>query len=88
MPWACRRSGVDLIIWDMTKTAPRESIDLVVPPYMGAHPVLGRLAGVRTRLVQSQSIGYDGVAAALPPGVVYANAASVHEALTSGSPSP
>ena len=75
--------GVDLIVWDMTKAAPRESIDLVVPPYMGAHQVLGRLAGVRTRLVQSQSIGYDGVAAVLPPGVVFANAVSVHEASTS-----
>jgi phosphoglycerate dehydrogenase-like enzyme len=75
--------GVDLIVWDMTKAAPRDSIDLVVPPYMGSHEALGRLAGVRTRLVQSQSIGYDGVAAVLPPGIVYANAASVHEASTS-----
>jgi len=75
--------GVDLIIWDMTKAAPRERIDLVVPPYMGAHQALGHLAGVRTRLVQSQSLGYDGVEAVLPPGVVFASAASVHEASTS-----
>ena len=37
-------------------------LDLVVPPYMGASARLGALAGVTTRLVQSQSIGYDDVA--------------------------
>jgi phosphoglycerate dehydrogenase-like enzyme len=40
------------------------------------------LAGVRTGLVQSQSIGYDGIADVLPAGMVYANAVSVHEAST------
>jgi phosphoglycerate dehydrogenase-like enzyme len=75
--------GVDLFTWDMSKTAPRASIDLVVVPWGRDHETLGRLAGVSTRLVQSQSLGYDGVAAALPPGVVFANAASVHEASTS-----
>lgn len=75
--------GVNVIVWDMRGPAPRDTIDLVVPPYMGSHQVLGHLAGVRTRLVQSQSIGYDGVSAALPAGVVYANAASVHETSTS-----
>ena len=34
------------------------------------------------RLVQSQSIGYDDVLTTLPPGHVYANAASVHETST------
>ncbi|QDZ16901.1 2-hydroxyacid dehydrogenase [Humibacter ginsenosidimutans] len=49
---------------------------------MGGSAVLSALAGVRTRLVQSQSIGYDGVVKVLPAGVVFANAASVHEAST------
>ncbi|MGO4692431.1 2-hydroxyacid dehydrogenase [Glaciibacter sp. 2TAF33] len=73
---------VDLIEWDLTSPAPRDNIDIVVPPYMGAADTLHMLAGVSTRLVQSQSIGYDGVDRLLPPGHVYANAASVHEAST------
>ena len=36
----------------------------------------------RRRLVQSQSIGYDDVPDALPPGHVFANAACVHETST------
>jgi phosphoglycerate dehydrogenase-like enzyme len=75
--------GVDLLVWDMARVAPRTRIDLVVPPYQNALSALGRLADVGTRLVQSQSLGYDGVAAVLPSGVVFANAASVHEASTS-----
>jgi phosphoglycerate dehydrogenase-like enzyme len=75
--------GVDLLVWDMKRTAPQARIDLVVLPYQNSLTALGRLADVRTRLVQSQSIGIDGVAAVLPAGVVFANAASVHEASTS-----
>ncbi|GAA1839431.1 2-hydroxyacid dehydrogenase [Agromyces salentinus] len=74
--------GVDVVLWDLTGPAPAEHLDLVVPPYMDASAKLGALEGVSTRLVQSQSIGYDDVAAALPPGHVYANAASVHETST------
>lgn len=74
--------GVDVVLWDLAGPAPAEHLDLVVPPYMGASAKLGALEGVTTRLVQSQSIGYDDVAAALPPGHVYANAASVHETST------
>jgi phosphoglycerate dehydrogenase-like enzyme len=74
--------GVELIEWDLKSPAPRDTIDIVVPPYMGAADTLHRLDGVTTRLVQSQSIGYDGVDRLLPPGHVYANAASVHEAST------
>lgn len=74
--------GVDIVIWDFDSPAPAEHLDLVVPPYMGASTRLGALEGVTTRLVQSQSIGYDEVPANLPPGHVYANAATVHEAST------
>ncbi len=73
---------VELIEWAMDGPAPRERIDIVVPPYMNTGRVLPWLAGVTTRLVQGQSIGYDGVAAALPPGHVFANAAGVHETST------
>ncbi|GAA1955691.1 2-hydroxyacid dehydrogenase [Agromyces allii] len=74
--------GVDVVLWDLKEPAPAAHLDLVVPPYMGASGRLGALAGVTTRLVQSQSIGYDDVADVLPPGHVYANAASVHETST------
>jgi phosphoglycerate dehydrogenase-like enzyme len=49
---------------------------------MGAADRLGALDGVDVGLVQSQSIGYDDVPGALPPGHVFANAASVHETST------
>src|SRR5918994_1994921 len=61
---------------------PPAGVEVVVPPYMGAADRLGALAGVTTRLVQSQSIGYDDVPGQLPPGHVFANAASVHETST------
>lgn len=74
--------GVSFVEWDMTHPAPLDAISIVVPPYMGTTKLLPRLAGVRTRLVQSQSVGYDGVETVLPPGIVFANAASVHETST------
>ena len=75
-------AGAEVRVWDLTGDAPADRIDLVVPPYMGASARLGALEGVTTQLVQSQSIGYDDVPGALPPGHVYANAASVHETST------
>lgn len=75
-------SGVEVLVWGMTSPPPREAIDLVVPPYMSMDELMPRLADVRTRLVQSQSIGYEGVDQKLPPGHVFANAASVHETST------
>ncbi|MGH9019802.1 MAG: NAD(P)-dependent oxidoreductase, partial [Acidimicrobiales bacterium] len=74
--------GVDVIVWSMEGDPPRSDIDLVVAPYLGAAERLARLADVRSRLVQSLWLGYDGVAERLPPGVTYANAASVHETST------
>ena len=77
--------GVEVVEWDLAGPPPIEAgrrIDIVVPPYMGAADRLGVLDGVDVGLVQSQSIGYDDIAAALPPGHVFANAASVHETST------
>jgi phosphoglycerate dehydrogenase-like enzyme len=75
-------AGVELLLWDLTGPAPEGRIDLLVPPYMGKPGALVALEGVDVRLVQSQSIGYDGVADVLPGGVVFANAAGVHETST------
>ena len=78
--------GVELVEWSLDGPPPAAAsgrrIDIAVTPYMGAAAKLGALAGVDVGLVQSQSIGYDDVPAALPPGHVFANATSVHETST------
>ncbi|WP_308492546.1 2-hydroxyacid dehydrogenase [Microbacterium terrisoli] len=74
--------GVEVIVWTMDAAADRDAIDIVVPPYMNAGDIYPSLRGLRTRLVQGQSIGYEEVVPVLPAGHVFANAASVHEAST------
>ncbi|WP_309068277.1 NAD(P)-dependent oxidoreductase [Microbacterium sp.] len=75
--------AIEVIEWDgANEPAPRERIDIVVPPYMGNGAALQALTSVEHRLVQGQSIGYDGVEDTLPAGTVFANAASVHETAT------
>lgn len=71
--------AADVAVWDLVSPAPWPAIDIVVPPYMGSLDLLAALHGVVVRLVQSQSIGYDGVLERLPAGVAFANAAGVHE---------
>jgi phosphoglycerate dehydrogenase-like enzyme len=75
-------AGVEVVVWKMDAPAPRARIDIVVPPYMSAAQWRPHLAEIDTRLIQSQSIGYEGAADSLPPGRVYANASSVHETST------
>ena len=74
--------GVELVVWSMDGPPPRDRLDLVVPPYMKMATVLRQLEGVAVRVVQSQSIGYEGVEDLLPAGILFANAASVHETST------
>lgn len=69
----------EVAIWDPRGPAPWPAIDIVVLPYMGSLDLLDGLRDVDVRLVQSQSIGYDGVLERLPDGVAFANAAGVHE---------
>jgi phosphoglycerate dehydrogenase-like enzyme len=73
---------ITVLEWNLAAEPPQRQIDIVVPPYMGGTRILRKLEAVETALVQSQSIGYDGVAEALPPGRVFANAAGVHETST------
>lgn len=75
-------SDVELVVWPMDAAAPRDRFDMVVPPHMCMARVFERLDGVEVGLVQSQALGYDGVADILPESVMFANAASVHEAST------
>ncbi|WP_156758851.1 2-hydroxyacid dehydrogenase [Microbacterium karelineae] len=72
----------DIAVWDGAEAPPRDRVDLVVPPYLKQGRALRALADVRPRLVQGQSIGFDGVDQVLPEGLVYANASSVHETAT------
>ena len=74
--------GVELLLWDMRGKAPRADIDLVVPPYLDGNDPLARLEGMNVRLVQWQSIGFNGVDEVLPAGIPFANAATVHETAT------
>ena len=76
------QDGIDLFLWEMDAAPPRDEIDLVVAPYLSGSEPLRRLVDVRTRLVQGQAIGYDGVEERLPAGVVFANASTVHETST------
>ena len=75
-------AGVEFFVWDFSGPAPAERFDIVVPPYMRGPEVLAALESVDIGLIQSQSIGYDGVADVLPAGCVFANAAGVHETST------
>lgn len=74
--------GVELVTWDLDGPPPRPVIDLVVPPYMSPDLDMTPLAGVTPHLVQGQAIGYEGMDSRLPPGIVFANAATVHETST------
>jgi phosphoglycerate dehydrogenase-like enzyme len=74
--------GVEFVEWDLRTEPPVEHIDLVVPVYLGSNKPLANVAAVTPKLVQVQSIGYDGLADLLPAGLTLANAATVHEAST------
>jgi phosphoglycerate dehydrogenase-like enzyme len=73
---------VEFLVWDLSNPSPIGVIDIVVPPYLRPVSLLAQLNDMHVRLVQSQLVGYDGVEDVLPKGVVFANAASVHETAT------
>lgn len=75
-------SDVELVDWDMSGPAPRQHIDIVIPPYLQSWECLANLEGLDVGFVQCLSLGYDGVAEFLPKNIVFANAASVHETST------
>jgi phosphoglycerate dehydrogenase-like enzyme len=74
--------GTEVLVWDLSGEPPGQDPDLVVVPYMADPAVLTALRGLRPLLVQSQSIGYEGVTDVLPSGHTFSNAAGVHEAST------
>jgi phosphoglycerate dehydrogenase-like enzyme len=74
--------GVDLSVWDMVTPQPDRHVDLAVRPYTVAAAGLDELDPDRLDVVQSQALGYDGVADTLPDGITYCNAVGVHEEST------
>lgn len=73
---------VEVVEWDMGGSAPVDRLDIVIPPYSQSLERLANLEGLDVGLVQSLTLGYDGVAGVLPANMTYANAASVHETST------
>jgi phosphoglycerate dehydrogenase-like enzyme len=74
--------SVEVVDWDMRGPAPFARLDIVIPPYLHSLECLAHLEDVDVGLVQSLSLGYDGVAEVLPKNMTFANAASVHETST------
>jgi phosphoglycerate dehydrogenase-like enzyme len=73
---------VEVMVWVVGDPEPPEPFDMLVLTYMIPAPELRRLPTGVARVLQGQSLGYDGVADNLGPGFVYANAVEVHEAST------
>ena len=83
--WADRLSdldGVELSVWDFSTPQPDQHVDLAVRPYTVAASGLEQLDASRLSVIQSQALGYDGVADTLPDGITYCNAVGVHEEST------
>lgn len=70
---------LEVLVWDVEQPQPDDVIDLVLLPYGAVIEPLRSFDTSRIRVIQSQALGFDGVAEALPPGSVYANAVGVHE---------
>ncbi|MCL2393926.1 MAG: dihydrofolate reductase [Acidimicrobiaceae bacterium] len=73
---------VDVTVWVVGDPPPATPFDILVLTYMIPAPELRRLPAGVARVLQGQSLGYDGVADNLGPGFVYCNAVEVHEAST------
>jgi len=73
--------GVSFEVWDL-HSVPPAGITMAVMPYMAPISTLRAITGTGISMVQSQSIGYDGVADVLPARITFCNAAGVHESST------
>lgn len=70
----------DVVVWNIGDAPLGRRIDLLVLPYVTTYSTLSQLDPTAVSVVQGQSLGYDGVEDALPPGITYCNAVGVHEA--------
>lgn len=76
---------VEMIVWNFQSPQPERHIDLAVfpfPPEPEAMKLLGEVDHERVSAVQSQTLGYEGIADILPAGITYCNAVGVHEGAT------
>ena len=73
---------VEPVLWQVDSPPPRGDLDLVVAPYVFNPIKLRHLEGLKPRLIQLASIGFDGIAENAPAGLTIANAATVHETAT------
>jgi len=71
-----------LEVWTTDDPPLGHPVDLVVLPYSVSAAALPTLADSPVSVIQSQALGYDAVAQALPAGLVYCNAVGVHEGPT------
>ena len=75
--------GVELVVWDMKTTPPRDDIELVVPPYLSNPKRLARLAELpQLRAVQLVTAGFEHALPYLPAGVALANGRGIHDTST------
>jgi len=72
----------ELVVWTTDDAPLGRPIDLLVLPYSVSPNTLPKLADAQVSVVQSQALGYDGVAELLPAGITYCNAVGVHEGPT------
>jgi phosphoglycerate dehydrogenase-like enzyme len=79
-------AGVDVDVYDGTGGLPAsaDDVELWVPPYIGAGPVVRRVIPClpRLRVLQLLTAGVENVRAFVPNGVVLCNARGVHDAST------
>ena len=76
------RHDVAFEVWTTDDPPLDHPVDLVVLPYSVSAAALGALAHSPFSVIQSQTLGYDGVKQALPAGLAYCNAVGVHEGPT------
>jgi Phosphoglycerate dehydrogenase and related dehydrogenases len=79
---AARLPDARLEVWAPGPEPLPGPVDLLVLPYMIPAAELRYLDGQPIGLVQSQTLGFDGVREHLPAGLRYCNAVGVHEAST------
>lgn len=71
-----------MTVWTVDDPPLDHPIDLLVLSYSPSAEALAKLPNTGVTVVQSQALGFDGVADALPPGIAYCNAVGVHEGPT------
>ena len=76
--------GVEAVLFDGSGTPPRDDIEIFIGPYEARSGAFDSLRDLRSlKAVQLVTAGYEHVLPVLPPGVVLANGAGIHNTSTS-----